>query len=125
MSIAQNETLCQTYMGKYPVLFLSLKGVDGLTFEDAYDRLRCLIRNEAFRLDFLRESSAITAEEKNSYLRILSETDRFSDITESLKMLVSKYCCRNQNGYLFIIGNSFESRTNRNFCFSKSYIATD
>ena len=74
-------------VGKYPVLFLSLKGVDGLTFEDAYDRLRCLIRNEAFRLDFLRESSAITAEEKNSYLRILSETDRFSDITESLKML--------------------------------------
>ena len=87
LSIAQNETLCQTYMGKYPVLFLSLKGVDGLTFEDAYDRLRCLIRNEAFRLDFLRKSSAITAEEKNSYLRILSETDRFSDITESLKML--------------------------------------
>lgn len=32
LSIAQNETLCQTYMGKYPVLFLSLKGVDGLTF---------------------------------------------------------------------------------------------
>lgn len=97
LSIAQNETLCQTYMGKYPVLFLSLKGVDGLTFEDAYDRLRCLIRNEAFRLDFLRESSAITAEEKNSYLRILSETDRFSDITESLKMLsilLEKHYCQ-------------------------------
>ena len=46
---------------------------------------------------FCGESSAITAEEKNSYLRILSETDRFSDITESLKMLsilLEKHYCQ-------------------------------
>ena len=40
-------------------------------------------------------------------------------------MLVSKYCCRNQNGYLFIIGNGFESRTYRYLGFSKSYISAD
>ena len=33
--ISQNEKMCEEYMGKYPVVFLSLKGVDGLNFEDA------------------------------------------------------------------------------------------
>lgn len=33
--ISQNKELCEKYMGKYPVVFLSLKGVEGLTFEEA------------------------------------------------------------------------------------------
>ena len=33
--ISGNKELCDTYMGKYPVIFLSLKGVEGLTFEEA------------------------------------------------------------------------------------------
>ena len=31
--ISQNKQLCEEYLGKFPVIFLSLKGVDGLTFE--------------------------------------------------------------------------------------------
>ena len=41
--ISQNEKMCEEYMGKYPVVFLSLKGVDGLNFEDAKDNFRQLI----------------------------------------------------------------------------------
>ena len=37
LTVSQDKTLCETYMGKYPVVFVSLKGVDGLTFEDAYE----------------------------------------------------------------------------------------
>ena len=47
--ISQNEKMCEEYMGKYPVVFLSLKGVDGLNFEDAKDNFRQLIGNEAER----------------------------------------------------------------------------
>ena len=37
--ISQNSQMCEAYMGKFPVIFLSLKGVEGLTFEQAEYRL--------------------------------------------------------------------------------------
>ena len=86
LAISREKALCDAYMGKYPVVFLSLKDVNGLTFEDAYERLKQLIRNEAFRLAALRESAAITDEEKSAYLRIISENSTFADITGSLRM---------------------------------------
>ena len=87
LAVSQDKTLCEMYMGKYPVVFVSLKGVDGLTFEDAYERLRLVIRNEAFRLGVLRDSTAISTEEKSAYIRIIEEKDTSSDIVDSLKML--------------------------------------
>ena len=87
LAVSQDKTLCEMYMGKYPVVFVSLKGVDGLTFEDAYERLRLVIRNEAFRLGVLRDSTAISTEEKSAYIRIVEEKDTSSDIVDSLKML--------------------------------------
>ena len=87
LAVSQDKTLCEMYMGKYPVVFVSLKGVDGLTFEDAYERLRLVIRSEAFRLGVLRDSTAISTEEKSAYIRIIEEKDTSSDIVDSLKML--------------------------------------
>ena len=54
--ISGNKELCDTYMGKYPVIFLSLKGVEGLTFEEAKCRLIELIGTEAERFAFLDDS---------------------------------------------------------------------
>ena len=87
LTVSQDKTLCEMYMGKYPVVFVSLMGVDGLTFEDAYERLRVVIRSEAFRLGVLRDSTAISTEEKSTYIRIIEEKDTSSDIVDSLKML--------------------------------------
>ena len=87
LTISREKALCEKYMGKYPVVFVSLKGVDGLTFKDAYERLRVVIRSEAFRLGALRDSTAISTEEKNAYIRIIEEKDTSSDIVDSLKML--------------------------------------
>ena len=87
LTVSQDKTLCEMYMGKYPVVFVSLMNVDGLTFEDAYERLRVVIRSEAFRLGVLRDSTAISTEEKSTYIRIIEEKDTSSDIVDSLKML--------------------------------------
>ncbi|MFR7901203.1 MAG: AAA family ATPase [Ruminococcus sp.] len=48
--ISRSEKLCDEYLGKYPVVFISLKNVDGLTFEDAQYQLVELvgIGNRAF-----------------------------------------------------------------------------
>ncbi|MDO4386303.1 MAG: AAA family ATPase [Clostridia bacterium] len=87
LRVSEEKELCEKYMGKFPVVFVSLKGVDGLTFDDAYARLRILIRNEALRLEVLRESGKLSVEEKNAYLRLVSENPEKTDITESLKLL--------------------------------------
>src|SRR5699024_5638709 len=52
LAISKEMALCEEYLGKFPVIFISLKGVDGLTFEDAYERLRFIIRAEMSRLGF-------------------------------------------------------------------------
>ena len=68
--ISGNKELCDTYMGKYPVIFLSLKGVEGLTFEEAKENLQQLIGNEAGRFPFLKESPELSDEEKQQYLAL-------------------------------------------------------
>lgn len=87
LRVSEEKELCENHLGKFPVVFVSLKGVDGLTFDDAYARLRILIRNEALRLEVLRESGKLSMEEKNAYLRLVSENPEKTDITESLKLL--------------------------------------
>ena len=87
LRVSEEKALCETYMGKYPVVFVSLKGVDGLTFEDAYRRLRGIIREEALRLSFLKYSEELDADDLRSFLRILSEEDTSADMVSSLRML--------------------------------------
>lgn len=50
LAISKNEKLCEQYMGKYPVIFISLKNVEGLTFQEARYRLVEVIGKEAGRL---------------------------------------------------------------------------
>ena len=87
LRISQEKELCETHMGKYPVVFVSLKGVDGLTFETAYRALCEIIRNEALRLQYLSGSDRISEEEKKSLKAILRDEYDDSDIRGSLKTL--------------------------------------
>ena len=85
--ISQETALCEAYMGKFPVIFISLKGVDGLTFEDAYGMLRRIIRAEVSRLQMLLGSERISEDDKKPLKRILKEEDTKDDIQNSLKTL--------------------------------------
>ena len=66
--ISQKQELCEQYMGKFPVVFLSLKNVDGLTFENARYQLTELVGREASRFLFLLESDRLTETDKDIYL---------------------------------------------------------
>ncbi len=68
--ISENKTLCAEHMGKYPVIFLSLKSVEGITFESAKYRIIELIGREAKRFDFLLESDRLSEDEKWQYKAI-------------------------------------------------------
>ena len=72
LSIAEESDLCEQYMGKYPVISISLKGVDGSSFEAARAALKIIIGNEAMRFQFLKQSDRLTNEEKRIYNRLIA-----------------------------------------------------
>ena len=70
LKIAQEKELCEKYMGKFPVISISLKSVDGRSFESASVALRTVIGNEAGRFRFLRNSDRLTDDEKEAYAQL-------------------------------------------------------
>ena len=90
--ISKNQALCEEYMGKYPVVFLSLKSVEGLTFEEARASLCELIAGEVRRFKFLEKSDRLDDDEKNAYhdlifIQNLKETILGTKLKFSLKKI--------------------------------------
>ena len=65
--ISGNKELCDEHMGKYPVIFLSFKGVEGLTYDEAFDVLVRVIGKEISRVSFLADSDKLTMLEREQY----------------------------------------------------------
>mgnify|MGYP005758246101 CR=1 FL=1 len=70
LKIMQEKELCEKYMGKFPVISISLKSVDGRSFESASSALRTVIGNEAGRFRFLKSSDRLTKDEKEAYAQL-------------------------------------------------------
>lgn len=71
LAISREKELCKKYMGQFPVISLTLKGVNSRTFEDAKAMLRSIIGREALRFSFLHDSDRLTAEEKKQYEQLI------------------------------------------------------
>ena len=88
--IFHNKQLWKEHMGKYPVIFLSLKGIEGLTFLEAKKRFVDLVRREAERFYFLKDSTALLDIDRKKYSKLLgmTEGEENSEIfVSSLKIL--------------------------------------
>ncbi len=72
LSVSQNEHFCKEYLGKFPVVFLTLKGVEGITFEEARLSLAELVAAEARRFKFLLESCKLDADDKERYRELIA-----------------------------------------------------
>ena len=70
LRIAQERELCEEYMGKFPVISISLKGVDGRSFESASVALRTVIGDEARRFDYLKSSARLSEDDKEAYVQL-------------------------------------------------------
>lgn len=87
LKISHEKKICEEYMGKFPVISISLKDVDGRSFESASAALRTVIGNEAMRFQFLLESNQLTALEKDAYqclIKVGAATRSFYDMTEDM-----------------------------------------
>ncbi len=75
--ISHRTTLCQRYMGKFPVIFLSLKGIEADSFAEARQLLTKTINAEARRFQFLLDSNRLTGTDKELFSQLLKQ-----DMTE-------------------------------------------
>ena len=83
--ISGNKALCGEYMGKYPVIFLSFKGVDGLDFATARRMLCAILKDELDRHYYLKMSDALTDEDRTLFTKMLHGQD--DNIEDSIRML--------------------------------------
>ena len=102
LKIAQEKELCEKYMGKFPVIFISLKSVGGLQYDSAVAALRTVIGNEAGRFRFLRESPMLDESDINSYNQLVNvdakgssryamPDDALIDSLKTLSLLLEKH----------------------------------
>lgn len=88
LDISRETELCRQYMGKYPVIWISLKNVGGGDFETAYDSLGIQISEEASLFDFLAESDKLTKEDKAKFQKLMEGCfEKKAFLYSSLKLL--------------------------------------
>ena len=88
LEISKEEELCREYMGKFPVISITLKGATGINYEEAKEMLRYVIGNEAMRFQFLMQSPRLTEIERKRYEALVS-IDKGGDYTMSDALLKS------------------------------------
>ncbi len=67
LAISREKELCDAYMGRFPVIAITLKGVSGKSFDEAKGMLRRIIGKEAMRFQFLMQSDMLTEMERSQY----------------------------------------------------------
>ncbi len=112
LHIMANEKLCAEHMGKYPVIFVTLKGVEGLSFDDAKRRFIRIVGNEAARLSFLADSERLTDGEKSEYNAIIAKCDgRFQmdgEVFSSSLQVLSKLLYKHYNQKAVILIDEYD-----------------
>ena len=94
--ILEDKEFCKKYMGQFPVISISLKGVHGKTFKAAYFKLAELIVEKAKEFSFLENSPALDEDDKETYANLKRKSylrnfndDAISDATSAIASLAS------------------------------------
>lgn len=141
LEITRDEVLCGAWMNQYPVVFLTLKDIDGLTFEDAYERLAVQISNLYKEHAYLLESERMDSDDRTLFKELKSgsagkiqigqslhtmstalkdnTTLRFAVITGCLKIAKESIFTGTNN---FVSDNITDSRFNEYFGFTQEEV---
>lgn len=124
LQIMGEPELCQKYMGQYPVISLSLKGINAVSYETAFKIAVRGINESAAMVDYLEQSERLTKNDKESYRELLKrdmdEAEFYVSLRELSRLLAKAY----ENGYydqmIFTMRNFLEQalKTNRNLQFA-------
>lgn len=93
LKIMNETSLCKQHMGKYPVISISLKDIEGPDFQTAYDSLGMLISEEAEHYSFVLDSDKLTSSEKTKFLQLMNGNfEKAAFLHGSLKLLTRILC---------------------------------
>ncbi len=87
LEISERQDLCSKWMNQWPTVFLSLKSVDGLNFEGAYQQLVYEISLLYQKHDYLLESTALSEQDKFLFKQLRNRQSEKTDVMRSLQLL--------------------------------------
>ena len=87
MKIVKEKELCEKYMGKFPVILISLKGIEAMNYEDAFHTAVQLLNRTASEFDYLEKSDILSEEDKVAFKQLLDINMNTATLMSSLLML--------------------------------------
>ena len=87
MKIVKEKELCEKYMGKFPVILISLKGIEAMNYEDAFHTAVQLLNRTASEFDYLEKSDILSEEDKVAFKQLLDTNMNTATLMSSLLML--------------------------------------
>ena len=87
LEISKDAKLCEAYMGKYPVISISLKGINAATYKDAFDFAVQIMKDVAATMQFLLESEQLSEYDRSEYQKLLDDNMSEAVFCSSLKKL--------------------------------------
>ena len=93
LAVMKDQDFVSQYMGAFPVIFLSFKGIDGVDFEDALGQIRILL-SKLYKAHLDLAKDIVLNSEKERFIRILDEKSDGLDIKEALSLLADLLTAR-------------------------------
>lgn len=107
LKISRERTLCEEYMGKFPVIFISLKGINAGTYETAREMAIRVINEEADRLQYLLESDRLTKNDKERFSELLKRDMNDAALFNGLKEL-SRLLWKHHNQEVIVLIDEYD-----------------
>jgi len=87
LEISKETALCEEYMGKYPVISVSLKGIDARNYEMAFQMAVQIMKRAPLKVQYLSESDALSEQDKAEYRKLLDDDMSEAVFCNSLRVL--------------------------------------
>ena len=87
LDISKETALCEEYMGKYPVISVSLKGIDARNYEMAFEMAVQIMKRVPAKVQYLLESDALSEQDKAEYRKLLDDNMSEAVFCNSLRVL--------------------------------------
>lgn len=114
LTISSHSDICEKYQNKYPVVFISLKGATGSTYEKADSMIKQLVAEEYQRHSYLADSGILDSIEKDQFNRIRSISLNEGDLENSLRTL-TRLLCKHHNQKVILLIDEYDVPLDKSF----------
>ena len=126
LNIMKHEAFCAEWMNQYPVLFLTLKGVEALSFEDAYEKLQVKLAGLCKTHEQLLESDKIDSDDRKVFLDLKAQQASYANVADSLKTIMRMMAAAYEKPVILLIdeydvplAKASEQNTEKNQYYAK------